>query len=320
MEEIRVTDYDITRGEKIHLGYFSALEAIFKQFCSGLESLLYDRFKISCDLSYVIQSGFSYGTFIKGLEQPLPMFLFHTEGLKGASIMAMENNLANLFLFRDDLFEKGRVVIPRSFQLNETNHMEVKDAATEIMQRFEESVSIIETSKVEVDKLVSHRIKAQIMEPEEPCVKVKVRAAYKEFSGHMEFCFSAYQLDPLLKRSGKKVLLNRFADEPSKENNPGWIASLIEDKANFQVKGIYGEVNVSQDQLQQALLSKEPIPLHSDINGNLIICINGQPQLSGQAGSSRGQLALQVNGKYQAVKEETKKKPVPFAKLQFPKA
>lgn len=316
----KIRPYDLTRGESVKKGYFAALEAIMQRFCLLMESYLFDQFKISCQIGYQLRSGQSFKSYAEALEQPLPIFRFGLTSLKGESLMVMENSLANLFLFGADLFKKGRAVIPKGFRLTAENHEPLKASAEEIMALFQESYQLIEPSELEIHKLVSHRVKAQIMSPEEPQVTASVTIAYKAFKGKMEFCFSAYQLDPMLKRSGKKALLTRFVEQDQPEPKLEKIHQLIEERACYLAKGTLGKMRLSHQELAEAQRTGKPIPLQSEINGNVIVSLNGEPVLSATAGASHGKMALKINGEFKAKRQEAKEQPVPFAQLTFPKA
>ncbi len=311
-------NYDLTRGEQIQQGYFAALEVVMRRFVSEMESFFFDQLKIHCEFDYSINSNRQFRQILADIPQPCPIFRFQFSPWRGESLLIMDNALANLFLQQKELVDTGRVLIQNEFQVTKQNFGPLERAAKTMLNAFAKSWRKLAPAEAQVTTLVANRLKAKVLAPTESTVMVKVGLRYKKFQSHWDFCFSAYELDPLLKKYGKKALLTGYCEtEPRKEEKSHLEQSLLTQSC-YQIQALAGELTLSPAQLKEALKQKTILPFKAYLNGDLVVHLNGQPQLSACLGETHGQLALQINGRYQVKKEQVKQKPVSFKPLNFP--
>ena len=320
MNQPRWENYDITRGESIRQGYFAALEVVMRRYISEMESYFFDQFKIHCAFDFSIQPNRQFNEVLKGLPQPCPIFRFTFSPLRSEALLVMDNRLANLILHQQELKNSGQSLISNHFLVTAQNYGPIESSAQAMLNALAKSWGKLAPAKVELNHLVAHRVKAKVLSPTESTVTVRVCLKYKNFKTGWDFCFSAYELDPLLKKYGNKALLTGYCEQEPSPEEAMHLENILLNQASYEIKGTIGEMNLSQLDLQEALQEGTILPIESLLTEDILLTFNGEPLLSGQPGESLGKLAVQINGPYLQKKNEAKNKPKPFKAIRFPKA
>ena len=320
MNQTNYKNYDITRGETIQQGYFAALEVILRRYTSSLESYFFEVFKIHCQFSTSIQPNLQLRDYLAKIEQPSPIFIFGFSPLRTDSLLVMENRLANLLLNREELFSEGKATIPKKFTVTGENYHVLEETTEKLLSILSESWGKLQEADCNLKQLVSHRIKAKVLAPTESVVVVKVNLQYHGFSTGFEFCLSAYELDPILKKYGKKALLSGYCEKDASAEERSHLNEAVQKRTNYQIKGYLGEMMLSKEALVEAEKNNAVLPISNILKDNLLVTLNGEPVFNAVTGESRDMAALQVIGPYQEGKEEAKKTPPPFKASSFPKA
>ncbi len=313
-----IRSYDITCGEQVEYGYYAALEVVFKQYLSELESFFFDAFNLTFDLDFDIRTGLKFKEYLNGIKQPSPIFIFELPPLRGKSLLVMENLSANLILSKDKLNKKGKVAIGNRFQINANNYRSIQPIVEELIGLFARSWQKIFKVETKLKKLVSNRIKAKVLNPVEACILVRIDMKHKDLATFWEFCFSSYQLDWIMKKYGSKALLAESNGNQQDQNIKEYFTRLLLEESTYELRGILGKLRISQKELVESYNTQTVLPLKNDLNKNAVVYLNDAPVLSANVGTTNKNLALQVNGKFEKVKGETKQKKRPFTELQFP--
>ena len=315
-----VVAFDITQGEKVYYGYYAALETIFRQFISELESFFFDEFSISFEFDFKIQREIKFKKFLEKLNHPKPIFWYELSPLGGDCLLILENRFANLFLSKSDFSQLGKVVINNKFQINSGNYEILHTAVDSILQYFSDSWGVIVPAEKRLKKLVSHRLKAKIMNSLESCVVAQLQVKHKNFRSQCNFCFSAYQLDSIFKNYRKKTLLRGEGPFVQSRDVREHFSRLIEEEALYKMTGVLGEINISRNALIKSFKKGSAIPLTNTLQNNAVVRINGVPLLSADLGTTAEHYSVQINGRFKAVEKKVRRRQLPFAKLQFPKS
>ncbi len=313
-----IQPYDITCGEKVQYGYYAALEVVFNQFLNELESYFFDEFNTSLEFSYDIITGLKFKKFLERLESPQPIFLFNLSPLIGDCLLTMENRSANLLLAREKLRENRKTAVNNQFILNNSHSNDIQVVIEQLLGRFCDCWEKILPVESKLKKLVSNKIKARILSPVEACVIVRINLRQNHFSTYLEFCFSDYQLDQVIKKFGSKLLLAGNGEARESETTKRYFTELLLSESHYLISGVLGELNISEKELLESFQNQTVIPIKSDIRNNAIVTINEKPLLSASVGMTNDQIALQVNGKYERKMVEEKIKQKSFSKIQFP--
>lgn len=309
-----IKPFDITRGERIEVGYHTALEAIFNHFINDLEVLFYDRYNKAFDFSYSIKTENKFSNFFKNVQFNIPIFIFKLNPLSRNCLLVLDNSFSNSVI---ENFSKCANT-GSGFKINSENYQAVKGLIDNLLGSFCQSWKKIYPVDYSLTKLVSNRIKAKVLSPTEACTRIKVNVGLGDFKTHFEFCFSSYQLDPILKKFSKKALLAGESDSYLSEESNLFLNGLLLDETDYKVKGVIGGINVSHNNLIDSLKTGKVLKLSNSLNKNAIVEINNKKVLSADIGVCRDNFSLQINGKFEAVKEEIKQKTKPFSKIKFP--
>jgi len=314
----RVKPYDITAGEKVSYGYYAALEVVFSQFLNELESYFFDEFNSSLSFDYKIVTGLKFKKYLNGLVNPQPIILFSLSPIIGNCLLVMENRSANLLLSREKLRSNKRTAVSNQFGLNAKHASEIQLTIEQLLNRFCGCWEKILPVKSRLQKLVTNTIKARVMSPVEACVVVKVSLRQNRFATYWEFCFSDYQLDQVIKQFGSQLLLAGNGEARANDQTKKYLTDLLLNECQYFIKGIVGEISISEHELIECYQKQKVIPVKNAIESNAIVSINDHPLLFGYIGSTNDQIAIQINGKYDNKTVEQKVKQKSFNKIRFP--
>lgn len=311
-------DFDLTQGEKVNYNYYIALESIFNCFTDRLEELFYDLFNKVFRFSYHVKTGVKFQNQLRKTEAPIPIFIFEMSPLKGNALLIPDHGLTNLFLNHAQVFKNKSIEVENYFTLNQSNSKTLGQKVNHYLSEFGKCWEKINPIELKLKKLVSNPVKAKIMHSQETCIFITVKAQYKNFSCQCQFGFSAFQLDPIMKKHYQKaMLLGESRSEPSQEKSQSLLKMLNTD-AIYKVKGILGNVTVSHREIIDSLEKGTVIPLENALQNHVIVSINDYPALSAEAGMSEQKLSLKINGQFDDMKIKVKRQNIPFSKLNFP--
>jgi flagellar motor switch protein FliM len=314
-----VKPYDITGGERVTYGYYAALESVFQQFINLLESQFFDMFNLSIDFEVEIRSGTKFRRYLDTVHQPVPILVFNLSPMIGDCLLVLDNRSANLMLSREGFSRHQATVISDAFTVNTENYRSLYQSVNQILPTFYHSWGSIFKAEGRIKRLVSNRLKAKIMGPLELCVIVRLHLRQKRFHAVWDFCFSAYQLDQVIKHHGAKVLLTGIGCND--DGNPArkQLMNRLLAETCYDLRGVLGQLNISSYELNTYFQQGRVIPLKNEIRDNVVVYVNDVPLLSAAAGVTRENLSLQINGRYEKVKTECEERPKPFTPLVFPK-
>jgi flagellar motor switch protein FliM len=317
MTDMRIKPYDITNGEKVTYGYYSALEAVFQQFISKLESYFYDEYKLVFDFSYKIRTGHKFQQYLNGLKQPSSIFILGLSPLMRDSLLKADNRYINLILSKPFLYKEGKIAIDNGYSLSESNSRQVKEHIEQILSLFENSWSKIQEVNCDLKKVVSNRIKAKVMDPTESCVEVTVNMKQKRFKTNLEFCFSTYQLDRIIEKRGSRGLLATSGAQPYDHGIRDHLTDLLLNESSFEIKGVLGTINLSSRDLIDSYKNQEIIPITSHINTSAVVELDNIPVLAAEIGETSGLISLKIEDTYSSKETENQKAKKSFSQIRF---
>jgi len=310
--------FDLTQGEKVNYSYYIALESIYNCFTDRLEELFYDMFNKVFQFSYQIETGIRFQSRLRETEAPVPIFIFEVSPMKGNALLILDHSMTNLFLNQKTIFQQKTIDVKNCFSLNQNNSRALGTKVNHYLNEFEKCWEQINPIELKLKKLVSNPVKAKIMHSHETCIFINVTAKYKNFSCQCQFGFSAFQLDPIMKKHYQKaMLLGDSRPEPNQEKRNALLTMLNTDTI-YRVKGILGDLKIPHQEIINSLETGAVIPLENALQNHVIVTINDYPVLSAEAGSSEQKLSLKINGRFDEMKLKVKQQDIPFSKLSFP--
>jgi len=312
-----ITKFDITRGEHIQCGYYAALESVVEQYIRKLEAHFFDEFGLSMHFEYQIKNGNKFRDVHKQMAEYSPIFVLGLSPLRGESLLVMDNKSANLLISKQHLQRDGKITLKNRFILDATKRDIIEHQVKELLVHFESSWSNIFNLKCVLKRLVSHKIKAKVMSPLEACVTLQIKARYHDFEGDWCFYFSAYQLDSIMKTYRSKALLIGEGGDWEDKHIKDYLSSLLLGSSEYEAKGVLGKLIISQEKLLKSYEDGSVLPIESLINTNVEIQMNKEAMLAATLGDTNGNVALQINGGYEAVVEEIKLQGKPFQQTKF---
>lgn len=310
--------FDLTRGEKVNYSYYIALESIFNCFTDRLEELFYDMFNKVFQFNYHIETGIRFQSRLRETAAPVPIFIFDVSPMKGDALLILDHSMTNLFLNQNTVFQHKTIDVKNYFTLNQDNSRVLGGKVNQYLNELSKCWEQINPIDIKLKKLVSNPVKAKIMHSHETCIFINVSAKYKNFSCRCQFGFSAFQLDPIMKKHYQKaMLLGDSRSEPNHEKSKALLTMLNTD-ASYEIKGILGNLTISHHEIINSLETGAVIPLENALQNHVVVTVNDYPALSAEAGMSDQKLSLKVNGRFDDMKMKIKQQNIPFSKLSFP--
>jgi len=315
--EDNIKKYDLTRGEKVSHGPMAGLEIVFRKLAFELESFLFEQFEIPFEIDYHVEQGVKFRDFQHLLNHPVPIFTFDFFPYKGKSLLVTDNRFANLFFAREDLLRRKKMAISNKFQVSIKNYRILQKGITTILEKLQQSWSIFEEVRLETDKLVSHRLKANVMNPSQTCIVTTLRFRWHHFESNMKFCFSYALLDPIMRKiSRKDILVSEGKSERFPEVEQHFKESLK--KIPCEISGVLGKVRLSKHEILNKIKSGEVIPVSLLKEGNSYLTVNDVPVFTGTPGVVNENFSMQLNGNFEIQEDKMRQgKEKTFGKLRF---
>jgi len=127
-------------------------------------------------------------------------------------------------------------------------------------------------------------------------------------------------LDRIIKQYGSKVLLAGNGEAQENDKIRQFFTDLLIADSAYELKGVLGNLFVSQKQLEDSIHNHTIIPIKNEIDENVVVEINKVPVLSADAGITNNNISVQINGKIENIRVKIKQKDKPFSKLKYPSA
>lgn len=314
-----IKPYDITRGEKVSYGYYSALEVVFQKFLNKLETFMYDEFKLVFSFDFEISTDHRFSDFQKLLTQPTPIFIFNLNPLLRDSILKTDNRFINLILSKQILFKERKVALHNRFSQENSQREEVQETLKKVLELFESCWEKVHQVRCGLKGVVSNRIKAKVMDSTESCVLVSLTMRQNNFTSKWDFCFSTYQLERIIEKRGSKGLLAASGVQNHDRLIREFFNKLLIDQSSYELKGVLGSMQLTSKDLIQSYRNKSIIPISSSVRNNAEIHLNNAPVLAAEIGETTGRISLKVMDKYSNVASDNQKSPKSFSRLTFNK-
>lgn len=315
---INIKKYDLTRGEKIVHGPMAGLEIIFNRLALELESCLFDQFSIPFQIDFGVEQGIKFRDFQLSLEQPHPIFIFQLAPLKGDALLVIENRFANLFFQQKELRQNKKISVTNNFLVNNNNFTLLQDSVVNILLKLQKSWDTFGSVQLALKKLVSHRMKAKVINPFETCAIVTMKFCWKQFETKLRFCFSYIFLDPILKSVSRSDLLASEGKTEIYSDITEHFRQTLQD-IPYDISGVLGKIRLSRNQLIEKMNSGAILPIRREKNDYSTVFINNVPLFSCTVGSIRDNYSVQLHKACEENIETNPSKEKKFQKIQFKK-
>lgn len=319
IENPTIKPYDITNGEKVTYGYYSALEVVFSQFLNKLETYFYDSYNLSFNLSFSIKTDIKYSRYLNSIEQPSPLFIFGMSPLMRDSIVKIDNRFVNLILSREELYKNGKVAIDNRFTLSQENSDRVKNSMEELLELFQESWQGVSQVNCTLKKLVSNKIKAKVMGETESCAVVTIKLQQNKYVSTCEFCMSTYQLDRIMEKRGARGLIAAYGSQPQDSFVRNHLTRVLMEESRYELKAVLGTLKLSHKDIIDSYRKNQIIPLETEIKDYVSLYLNEIPILAATLGTSKSKISLRIDNAFDAAKKQSENRPSSFSEITFKK-
>ncbi len=311
-----IEPYSLVESE-IDTGRYAWMDVILRRWAHRLETTLFERLGIMCEVSADAAEGMRFEEFGKQFSTQCPIYIFETD-FHGSGLMVLDNRFAHACLQPN---AKARLqeqpdTVPH---LNTKSHQRLQNLLVSLLRDFKKSWQGVAEVRLFLKKVTTHFFRAKVMAPFEKCIVTRVRFRSHGFTSHLTLCFPYMTLDRILQREGKKSTLPPEQLENYYSDVQDHFRQKLED-CDYEVVAELGSIELSAHHGQPSIQVGQILPLQSVIGSELTIKVNNQPVLTGTIGQTEDFYAVQVVGDYQEKKAEFRSRPRSFNPIRWPQA
>ena len=310
---IAVDEHEIIESE-IETGRFQWLDIVMSRWAHLLEDTLYEQLHSVFEVETETVEWVRFGNFIKNVGNQ-PIYIFETEN-QGKGLLIVENRFAQACLDRnpETLAETHNLDLR---QFNPEKQQELLSVLSSLIQDFEKSWEGIGNVRMQLKKITTHPLRAKVMLPFERCLLGKVSFRFPDFHSGLTICLPYASLHPLLsKLEQRKVLAPESMDHYHHEIEEHFKSLLHNHR--YTISAQMGVVEIKSIGTNSPLYEGKVLPLNALNTGEVAICINHEPVMTGETGNSNGKFCVQVTGKFDEKKKSTQSTQKQFHAIKWP--
>lgn len=283
-----VANYDLF-NTAAHKGLIPNLDLIYDSF------IRYNRVSMSNQLRKIVEirkvgaRQYKFDDFLMTLPSPVCMGIYKVEPLKGACMVALDNNL--VFAILDSaLGGSGTPRIPdgnRMFTSIELRIMQkmVKDA----LQDMEKAWAPLHAVKMGLLRMDINPRLVNIVPPEYLVVTMELEIQIENVKGRMIFAVPFMTIEPIREKLKNGAQFDLVAVDPKWSSRLS--AELTEAPLDFAVE--MGRATITLEELLR-LEPGDTVMLDKDARGELLVKVGGVEKFLGVPGVRRGNKAVQI--------------------------
>ena len=283
-----VANYDLFNST-VHKGLMPNLDIVYDGFIRFHRVTMSNRLRKIVEIKKVRARPYKFDDFLMSLPSPVCMGIFKIDPLKGASMMAMDNNL--VFAIVDSILGgTGTPRIPennRMFTSIELRIMQkiVKDALIDL----EKAWTPLSPTKLSLLRMEMNPRLVNIVPPEYLVITMELDIQIEDFKGTMVFAVPYMTVEPMREKLKNGVSFDLVSLDPK------WSLRLTNEVAeaplDFAVE--LGNSAITLEDLLNLEVG-DTIMLNEDIRNELQVKVGGVPKYVGIPGVRRGNKAVQI--------------------------
>ncbi len=284
--------YDFTNQDRIIRGRMASLEVINDHFCRLFRNNLSNALRKTIDVNTKGIEMKKFGEFIKTLPLPSSLHVFRIDPLRGYSILSLEAKLVFTLL---DVFFGGS---------GKTSYKVEGREFTTIESRLIQKIVTIAFSDLEKAWNLIHPVTFQhvrseinpqfvsIVSPGDLVILIPFEVELEQFIGEVTLCIPYAVIEPIK----SKLYAGYQSDQLGVDQ--AWISRFLERLQGAEVE-VKVELGRSRVMVQDLLRWKQGdvITLNQDVSDPLTVEVEGIPKFIGRPGISRGNRAIQIEGR-----------------------
>ena len=273
-----------------HKGLMPNLDIVYDSFIRYHRVSMSNRLRKIVEIKKIGARPYKFDDFLKTLSPTICMGIFRIDPLKGASVLAMDNNLVYAIIDSvlggtgaPSIMETNRIYT--SIELRIMQKI-MKDALLDLEKAW---LHLQHNTKMNLLRMESNPRLVNIVPPEYLVVTMELEIQVENTRGSMVFAIPYMTVDPL------KDKLKHGAQIDSETSDPRWTYKLSTElcDAPLNVTVEMGHAGITMRELLHLELG-DTIMLDKDVQSPMMVNIGGVNKFVGTPGVYRGNKAVQI--------------------------
>ncbi len=284
--------YDFTNQDRIIRGRMASLEVINDHFCRLFRNSLSNALRRTIDVTTKGIEMKKFGEFIKTLPLPSSLHVFRIDPLRGYSILSLEAKLVFTLL---DVFFGGSGKTSYRVEGREFTTIEsrlIQKIVTMAFSELEKAWNLIHPVTFQHVRSEINPQFVSIVPPSDLVLLIPFEVELEQFIGEVTLCIPYAVIEPIK----SKLYAGYQSDQLGVDQ--AWISRFLERLQGAEVE-VKVELGRSKVMVQDLLRWRQGdvIALNQDVSDPLIVEVEGIPKFIGRPGISRGNKAIQIEGR-----------------------
>lgn len=284
-----VQTYDFKRALRFSQDHIRILTRIHENYARLMTSYSSAQLRtiIQATVHSVEQTTFE--EYVASITENSILSLFVAEPLQGQMVLEVAPNLAYSML--DRMLGGQGTHSDNLDHLTEIETMVMERIFTKILESFQDAWTSVVKLKTELKELEVNPHFLQIVSPNETVVTVTVEIVIGEVKGHIRLCLPHVLVEPIM----PKLSAYHWLSNQKKQREPKESAAIKHrlKKTELEIIAELGQSEITIEEFLD-LQSGDVIRLDKSIQDSLQIKVDNRVKFSGQAGNSKGRLAVQI--------------------------
>ena len=288
----RVEKYDFSSQEKVVRGRMPTLDVINDRFARFFRNALSNMLRRMVDITPVSLDTLKFGNFMRSLPVPTSIHIVRVEPLRGNALVVVEAGLAFALI---DCFFGGRGKAGVKVEGREFTPIEQRilyKVVNAVMKEWANAWKPVYELHFSYVRGEMNPQFAGIIPNEDLFIVIQFEVEMDETSGNVMLCLPYMLIEPIRDR-----LYASFQTEDKGEIDASWLERFKDELmgVNLDISVELGNTSITGRELT-SLKPGDVMVLDKDIDGLLMVKVQGVPKFYARPGKVRETMAVEVEG------------------------
>jgi flagellar motor switch protein FliM len=283
-----VVDYDLF-SSTANKGLVPNLDIIYDSFIRYHRVSMSNKLRKIVEIKKIGARPYKFDDFLKTLPSPVCMGIYKIEPLKGASLLAMDNNL--VFTIIDSILGgTGTPSIPENGRMFTSIELKLmQKMVNDALQDMEKAWAPLHATKMNLLRMDMNPRLVTIVPPEYQVITMELEIQIENIKGSMIFAVPYITIDPIRDKLKNGVQFDKLSIDGK------WLRRLTAELVEAPVEVVV-EMGHAPITLREMLRLEvgDTIMLDKDIRSDLVVKVGGVSKFIGVPGVSKGNKAVQM--------------------------
>ncbi len=285
-----VLPYDFGRPERMSRDQLRAITTLCEGWARSVSSGLSGLLRTTVDVNVASAEQLTYSEFISGLASPTALAILSTPALTGCLILEMSPGIVYPVLDRMLGGNQEEVAIPER-SLTDIEQRLFRKVVERIAGSLDETWGHVLTGTFRISSVVTNPQRVQEVGPHEPVVAVTCEMAMGNHSGMMGLCIPYATIEPVMGQLTPGDRLGTGRKAPN-DANVVRVTKALGGTA-LEMVAYLAETSITVGELLELQVG-DVIKTNLPVDGEITLCVDGQPKFKGTPGRVRRNKGVQI--------------------------